>query len=114
MPPAITSTPPIAVSHTLISKHPAPPRTLYGRLRTSASGPGLRPLRLLLDRLRISWLPSRSLQLRHPRGEGSVGLGELRDDRIRPPTGLPLGLQLLGEDAYGLVLCGYERVGLTV
>src|SRR5215204_5227037 len=97
------------------TEHPTPPGPgLCGSLRAGSIGPGLCPLRLLLDRLGGSWLLLRGLQLGYPRGEGGVGLGELGDDGVRPPAGLPLGLQLLGEDAYRLVLGGYECTRLTI
>src|SRR5215210_6281762 len=90
---------PIATSR-LSAEHPTPPRTPCARPGPSRGGLGLRPIRDLLDRLGGFWGLLRGFKLGHPRGEGGVGLGQLRDDGVRPPPGLPflgeLPPQILG------------------
>src|SRR5215207_6557137 len=92
------------------TEHPPPPRAkklpphrplgcvrrpICALLRASRSGPGLRPIRLLAGALRGYWrlLSAWRFELWHLGGQGSVGLGELRDDRVCSPPRLPLLVQ---------------------
>src|SRR5215216_3315733 len=70
---------------------PPPLCTLLGN--SSGTRPGLRPLRLLRCALRGILADLSSFQLRHPGGQGGVGLRELRDDGV----GTPAGFSLLGQ-----------------
>src|SRR5829696_466230 len=74
------------------SEHSPPPRSLYGLLRLYRTGPGLCPIRLLLDRLSGFCRLLRGLY-------GWDLASELGHDGVVSPTllgsGLPLGVQLV-------------------
>ena len=107
----------------LSPEHPAPPGPLCGLLSATRSGPGLRTFRLLFDRLRVLCGLLGRWGLDSPDGAGllRVRRRQLREYRIRPPSGLPLLVQLAAEvghlltevlDALGLVGCLGARPAL--
>ena len=99
----VITTNPIAATKTNAEQTPMMIPILFRHQARGRASPREKPprrrtglgIRSLLGRLGVFRELLRGFYLGHPRGEGGVRLGELRDDGVRPPPGLPFLSELL-------------------